>query len=780
MTLANYNNFCKNPLTLEERFPTIEEFALTFDDFFILKKNVNRTDYDELFSAVRDGLRSSEHKKALDRDTIKKYIECFDLGSCSKSVDSILTWYIDAINKSTASDSTKNAYIRQWFRYFFAKAYCIRESTTNWKWLGNIPASEDGNDFFTYLSCLDEKKIKEKLKDENNKKNFKNWITNKQQSKDFVKIKSVLAFLDDVNSDGIIVNKENLLISWFYTKCYKHFPCNEMLLEKYGKKGKEKESPYSHRIEELVNVIDGPKNDNAKEKIEREIDYLKECTPPTDYPVLLYMEFKNNFYLGNYEKAVFYARQVSYVFFYVGSTGNYTYSDLSTLWYRILIVAMAFISYNSTDSKVKTAATKLFTSLLKYSYLVHLELEIAGYDDSENFVYNNSEKLESLRKQYCNQSDSFFLPSSFYEKKKHILSLEYDENKLNQKIISFGNTSGYAIEIASQINNPEKVKEIIAKGGNVLKAKDPNKNTLFWCINNMLLFLPIGFWRIVLVPHSLEHISNDDIINFIIPNARKTLKKYYDYNKVHAEELENAYKIFKMILPAYKEADIDVSRLTFRNDQNLLYTVCNIGKCTIVEDVIPLFNIETVKNDSNNYFLAVLETYKQLWAKNNGCKYENPYVNRVNQFIKSPEYFGDGNTRELSLFYNELLTQNEFLFDSSCSFIDENELLKIIDLLINLHFDPCKDIPKKPHDFPYGVIPLYDCTLFAIEMGWLKCVKRLCTYLIAEYNDHWEKMKKSYFAEAMWQWQMRNPQCIRYPSENEQKLILKYLASLLK
>ena len=311
MTLANYNNFCKNPLTLEERFPTIEEFALTFDDFFILKKNVNRTDYDELFSAVRDGLRSSEHKKALDRDTIKKYIECFDLGSCSKSVDSILTWYIDAINKSTASGSTKNAYIRQWFRCFFAKAYCIRESTTNWKWLGNIPASEDGHDFFTYLSCLDEKKIKEKLKDENNKKNFKNWITNKQQSKDFVKIKSVLAFLDDVNSDGIIVNKENLLISWFYTKCYKHFPCNEMLLEKYGKKGKEEESPYSHRIEELVNVIDGPKNDNAKEKIEREIDYLKECTPPTDYPVLLYMEFKNNFYLGNYEKAVFYARQVS-------------------------------------------------------------------------------------------------------------------------------------------------------------------------------------------------------------------------------------------------------------------------------------------------------------------------------------------------------------------------------------------------------------------------------------------------------------------------------------
>ena len=296
----------------------------------------------------------------------------------------------------------------------------------------------------------------------------------------------------------------------------------------------------------------------------------------------------------------------------------------------------------------------------------------------------------------------------------------------------------------------------------------------------MLLFLPIGFWRIELVTHSLEHLNDDSIINFIIPNCKKALKKYYDYNKIHAEELENAYKIFKMVLPAYKEANYDASKLTFRSDRNLLYTVCNIGKYTIVEDAKSLFDIETVKNDSNNYFLAVLETYNQLWAKNNGCKFENDDINTMNLFINSSEFPGDDKSREQSLFFNKLLSQNEFLFDSSCSFIDENELLKIIDLLIDLHFDPCKDIPQKPHNFPHDVYPCYDCTLFAIEMGWLKCIKRLCAYLIKEYNDYWEKMKKLYFAEAMWQWQMRKPQCIRYPAENEQKLILKYLASLIK
>ena len=44
---------------------------------------------------------------------------------------------------------------------------------------------------------------------------------------------------------------------------------------------------------------------------------------------------------------------------------------------------------------------------------------------------------------------------------------------------TFGNVSGNAIELAARINNPQKVEEIIAKGGNVLKSKDGFKNALY-------------------------------------------------------------------------------------------------------------------------------------------------------------------------------------------------------------------------------------------------------------------------------------------------------------
>lgn len=780
MAITDYESFCKDPSTLKERFPTIEEFALAFDDFFVLKKGVDRTDYDALCSAVRDGKKSNEHKKINDRNSIKRYLECFDLGSNSASVDDILEYYVKSINKSTASGSSVNFYIRYWFRYFFAKAYEIRLSTTNWRWLGNIQASEEGDDFFTYLSCLDAKKIEENLKDENNKKNFKNWMADKQQSKNFGKIKSVLAFLEDVNSDRLIVNKENLLISWFYTKCYKHFPCDESLVEKYGPKGNETESPFADRVDDLVKLIDGPKENDSKEKIEAELAFLQANAPVSDYPVLLYQVFKHNLYQKNYKEAIHYAKLVSDIFFYVGSTGNHQFSELRTQWFRILVVATAHISYKATDSKTQTAATKLFTSLLKRSYLVDLKLDVIDYDDSLNFEFDNSEKLNELRQRNNANFISYFLPSSFYEKEKQLIELTYDETKINQKTISFGNISGYAIEIAARINNPQIVEEIIAKGGNVLKSKNGFQNALYWSVNNMLQFLPIGFWRFEIVPHSLEHIMDEEILNFIIPKGKKTLKKYYDYNKVHAEELNNAYKIFKMILPMYKDSGFNVSVMKFFENKNFFFTICSIGQYSIVEDAIPLVNIEELKKDSENYFLAVLQTYNQLWGCRNGCRRKNGFGDSFNQYLKSSFFEGYEQKREESIFFKDVLMQEEFLFDSHCSFINENELLKIIDKLIDLHFDPCKDIPQKPTDFPSNHYPIYDCTLFAIEMGWLKCVKRLCLYIKDVYSDHWKKMKNPYFAEAMWRWRVRNENCIRFPSETEQKLILKFLAPLMK
>lgn len=780
MSLQDYNKFLENPLCLEERYPTIEEFSLAFDDFFVLKTSVNRTDYENLYSEIKNGLKTTDHKKVLDKDGIKRYIDCFDLGLYSESIENILQWYIKAINKGMASGSTKNTYIRLWFRFIFAKAYRIRESTTNWKWLGNIPASEDGDDFYTYLNCLDEQEIKKNLTDVRNWKNFTNWKKSNKVSKDFVKIKSALAFLDDVNSKKEIVNRENFLINWFYSKCHKHFPCNESLIEKYGPNSDTKESPFSHRIDDFILLIDGKKDENSKEKIDKEFLFLKNNVPATDFPVLLYQEFKHALFSNNYTEAIRLAKIVSDIFFYVGSNGEYHFSEFTAQWYLGLVCFVAYASNKSDDSKVKTESSKLFTKLLKYSYLVNLNYDIIGYDNSKEFVFENSDKWEELKNKHSAKFNSFFLPSSFYDRKKQPFDLIYDDAKINQKTIFFGNISGYAIEIAARINNPQKLEEIIAKGGNVLKSKNGFQNALFWSINNMLQFLPIGYWRFETIPHSIEDIIDEDSLNFIIPKGKKTLRKYCDYNKVHAEELNNAYKIFKMVLPMYKVSGFNVSAMKFFENKNFFFTICSIGQYSIVEDAIQLVNIEELKKDSENYFFAVLQTYNQLFAYRNGYRRKIGYADRLNKYIESKNFVGNEKNREDSKFFNKVMSQEEFLFDSYCSFINENELLKIIDKLIDLHFDPCKDIPQKPANFPFKHYPFYDCTLFAIEMGWLKCVKRLCTYIKDIYSDHWEKMKKPYFAEALWQWNLRNENCTRYPPENEQKLILKFLAPFMK
>ena len=122
----------------------------------------------------------------------------------------------------------------------------------------------------------------------------------------------------------------------------------------------------------------------------------------------------------------------------------------------------------------------------------------------------------------------------------------------------------------------------------------------------MLQFLPIGYWRFETIPHSIEDIIDEDSLNFIIPKGKKTLRKYCDYNKVHAEELNNAYKIFKMVLPMYKVSGFNVSAMKFFENKNFFFTICSIGQYSIVEDAIQLVNIEELKKDSENYFFAVL------------------------------------------------------------------------------------------------------------------------------------------------------------------------------
>lgn len=751
MAISDYNNFCKNPLTLEERFPTIEEFALAFNDFFALKEGVNRLDFDEKKQSIIDGLKQDKHHRNLRKDEVIDYLDFFDLNGMD--CKAILDKYLCLISGETAMGSTFNTYIREIFRNLFIEVHQLRKSPTSLFQIANIPVSDDGSDFFNYINNLDENVILSSL---GNDKNFNNWKSSNVQ---LPQIRTVLDFLNIVNNDQKIINKEAFLASWFYSCCHAKYPCNEKEQLKYMGPGfivqHLEDSPYADRMTQLPELANGTKDLSKKEFIIKEIEFLKENVPPTDYPVLLFQEFNHAIALEDYDAAIELGWTIAKIFFYVGSGGNASklprkdHTEYQpAAWFYSLITAVAHISLNGNNTDTKKSASKLFSRLTSYSYLVNFNMDFIGYKEERDFSSNNSEKADELKNYWADLFYSFWLPSSFYNKKELSYEFCYNPNKINQKIESFGLVNGYAIEIASQINDFNKVKALINSGANVTKSKMEGKNALYWSLSNMMLFLPIGFWRFTIHPRSGEHLNEESFRNFVVPHWDTTFLNLKNYHKTHSYERKKANDIFSLIVQKYIDSSIKADELHFGTN-NLFYkdkedllsiVISRIVQYDVLAKLMSVYDINAFKKNNTNYFFETLGAYGNLWAYKNSAN-----LNKTPEFLSSAEEYLEqfrginanadavikGSQYEFNYF------KSAYIFPSSCEFINEWDLIQILKLLIENHFDPYIGVNDESDEKS-------DCVLFAIEMGWHDALKLLCPYIMRNFSEKWEKYKKKY------------------------------------
>ncbi len=784
MAITDYNNFCKNPLSLEERFPTIEEFALAFNDFFALKEGVDRLDFDKKKQSILDGLKLDKSHRNLRKDEVIEYLSFFDLNGIDCKV--ILDDYIYLINGETAMGTTYKTYIRTIFRGLFIKVHHLRKSPTNLFQIANIPVSNDGSDFFDYINNLDENVILSHL---GNDKNFNNWKSSNVQ---LPQIRTVLDFLNTVNNDQEIINKEAFLASWFYSCCYVKYPCNEKEQLKYMGRGiiiqHFEDSPYADRMKRLPELAGGAKDFSKKESIIKEIEDLKEKVPPTDYPVLLFQEFNHAIALDDYDEAIKLGWTIAKIFFYVGSAGNASKLPLKdrteyqpAAWFNYLITAVAHISLNGNNTETKKSASKLFSRLTSYCYLVNFNMDFVGYKEERDFSSNNSEKADSLKKYWANLFYNIWLPSSFYNKKEQSYIFCYDPNKINQKTESFGSINGYAIEIASQINDYNKVKVLINNGANVAKTKTEERNALYWSLNNMMLFLPIGFWRIPIHPHSGEHLNDESLRNFIVPHWETTFQSLKNYHKTHSYERKKAYDIFSLIIQQYVDDNIKADELHFgtnelfykKNEDLLSIVISRIAQYDVLTKLMNVYDINAFKKKNTNYFFETLGVYDNLWAYKNGANYNKSpeWLSELQEYSKQftgKNAYADAVIRGNQYEFNYY--KSNFIFPSSCEFINEWDLIQILRLLMEHHFDPYIGTKEDPD-------PTSDCVLYAIEMGWLDALKLLCPYIIQNFPEKWKKYKKLYCFAGIYA--TTHPPA-PYPSWDSYKKMASYLIKMAK
>jgi hypothetical protein len=140
------------------------------------------------------------------------------------------------------------------------------------------------------------------------------------------------------------------------------------------------------------------------------------------------------------------------------------------------------------------------------------------------------------------------------------------------------------------------------------------------------------------------------------------------------------------------ELHFGTGSLFHKNNEDILSVIIDrIAQYDVLIKLMSVYDINDFKKNNINYIFKTLGTYSNLWAYKNGmCHNKAPeWLSQMREYSK--QFMGinantdaviQGNQYE----YNYYLS--DYVFPSSCEFIDELDLLQILKLLIENRFDP--------------------------------------------------------------------------------------------
>ncbi len=164
MSVNNYTDFLENPLKLDERYPTIEEFLLSIPHFFVKKVSCGPSqDYEIIKKNIEESKKGNKNLSKLD---VFNYLNFFDFGS-HKPLE-IWNLFLDRIFKGQTVCTKKNFYLREIISLAFKTVWDLQTDYKSY-WINSKP-----NDKKPFTSLL-----KEYEKNED-KELFKQYIENKE------------------------------------------------------------------------------------------------------------------------------------------------------------------------------------------------------------------------------------------------------------------------------------------------------------------------------------------------------------------------------------------------------------------------------------------------------------------------------------------------------------------------------------------------------------------------------------------------------------------------
>lgn len=134
MSVNSYTDFLENPLKLDERYPTIEEFLLSIPHFFVKKDScVSQQDYETIKKNIEESKKGNRNLSKLD---VFNYLNFFDFGS-HKPLE-IWNLFLDRIFKGQTVCTKKNFYLREIIYQAFKTVWDLQTEYKSY-WISRLP-----------------------------------------------------------------------------------------------------------------------------------------------------------------------------------------------------------------------------------------------------------------------------------------------------------------------------------------------------------------------------------------------------------------------------------------------------------------------------------------------------------------------------------------------------------------------------------------------------------------------------------------------------------------
>lgn len=780
MSVSNYEEFLNNPIGLDERYPTMEEFLLAIPHFFLRKDTISLETYEQLKSKI---VESKKKKTNLAKKDVFDFLNLFHFGPLSAA--KVWQTYVLRITQGMATCTKKNFYLSEIIRILFSEVWCLSQNNSDF-WIRNIPNNR--TPFTSFLQELEQtdKDVHNLLlkydDNNNNLDNYCNWLKGA-----IPQIDSLHRFLETIKTFPIqrfSLSKEKILSYWFFQQLDSKYPFS--IVDECTKDNNFQEMQYALKFKKLLAQIDtDASNPDYVAKYTNELIEAKKTWPQSFYGNLLIIDFKFKLHQRDFTGALELTKTIVPLYFYYGSYDSED-NKFYGAWYSLVL---SFIAYKYTKCKEKKERISL-KSLFKRVYNIGFILDMESF----KIELDNKKKEEIILTGYCNKFKDIYLPSytSTCEDKVGIPQPNY--KKANQHRITWGTAKeSPQLIFFTQFNEPDIVKKLLENGAQVAQTTIINESALYWCLKHITLTDHLSVGKTTLCPPEHPLRKSQEIEQYIYSDKDKPYYTFFKYfrnrNKTEEESFANAeimneaieksYADFKIIFDSQREKakTIFYTLLPYYQNPTGNYPLDAFEKTTISKEYILNKAICTLDIDIIKAVIALYEKYlglekKKIWMnkateftprtpifwvvrlyeyKKNRKVHEfrlknNPYLSN---FLSLPNVVESMAQSKLddnpNASYNLAEVQYEMeakLSNPAHNFaqnqlqvwesryidetVSENNLLSILNYLLENEANPtqicdCSNIGK-PSD--------YNAIKLAAEVGWLDGIKMMMEWMI--------------------------------------------------